>query len=303
MVLQEARRKVFLRRTSPATSLPSFFVVGPPRTGTTWLHGILKQSANLPSPTKETRFFDHHFQRGLSWYLAHFSARTTGVTGEVAPTYFYSEIARQRIARMVPSAKVICIFRNPVERILSLYRLKRAYGLLPSSFELALLNDPELVESGRYATHFKAWRQGFGKGQVLGLVYDDMRREPQTFVNTITEFVRIPPITLDAFALRPSHESEGLTHPRSYFVTRAAHGLADWCKTQRMDQVLAVIKRRNLLRSLLRGGRKFEPASPELIKRLYALFRSEVEELEIILDREFPTWKPKHLEAEFSVPA
>jgi hypothetical protein len=51
--------------------LPSFFILGPPRTGTTWLHEVLRNHAELPSPTKETRFFDVHFHRGLDWYRAH----------------------------------------------------------------------------------------------------------------------------------------------------------------------------------------------------------------------------------------
>jgi hypothetical protein len=47
--------------------------------------------------------------------------------GEVAPTYFASNEARERLANTIPDAKIVCIFRNPVDRILSLYRLKRAY--------------------------------------------------------------------------------------------------------------------------------------------------------------------------------
>src|SRR5690242_2150942 len=69
--------------------LPSFFVIGPPRTGTSWLHGILTAHAVLPFPTKETRFFDVHFQRGLAWYMAHFPSSTDSrPIAEIAPTYF-----------------------------------------------------------------------------------------------------------------------------------------------------------------------------------------------------------------------
>jgi len=48
--------------------LPSFCLIGPPRTGTSWLHGILAQPVLLPNPTKETRFFDIHFRRGMQGY-------------------------------------------------------------------------------------------------------------------------------------------------------------------------------------------------------------------------------------------
>jgi Sulfotransferase domain len=281
---------------SRTSTLPSFFIVGPPRTGTTWLHEILRQRVNLPTPTKETRFFDQHFHRGLGWYLAHFpgSCKKREI-GEVAPTYFASEEARERIARLVPIAKVICIFRNPVERVLSLYKVKRAYGMLPWNLEEAVVNDPELIESGRYASHFNAWRAALSKDQVLGVVYEDVRRDPQAYVNTITDFIGVPRIPLSPGDIGRTHESDGLTHPRSYFLTRAAHELAEWFKAERMDRILAAIKRRIFLKALLRSGRKFEPASPEFIAKLYELFRSEIDELEIILDRDLSAWKASAL--------
>jgi len=144
-------------------SLPSFFVIGPPRTGSTWLYEALNHHTLLPKLTKETRFFDTHFHRGFNWYRAHYPRANNGrIIGEVAPTYFASAEARERIARAVPQARVVCVFRDPVERILSLYRLKCAYGLIRWNFEQAILNDPELLESGRYATNLKAWRQTLG---------------------------------------------------------------------------------------------------------------------------------------------
>lgn len=98
--------------------LPSFLVVGPPRTGSSWLHEVLRLHTLLPSPSKETRFFDTHFQRGVKWYLAHYeSAVGEPRMGEVAPTYFASASARERIALTIPRAKIVCVFRNPVDRI------------------------------------------------------------------------------------------------------------------------------------------------------------------------------------------
>src|SRR5437868_64688 len=119
--------------------LPSFFVIGPPRTGSSWLHHVLKPHTLLPGSAKETRFFDNNFQHGLKWYVAHYQKTSEGRRiGEVAPTYFASALARERMAQIVPAAKIVCVFRNPVERIVSLYRLKRAYGLIPWTFEAAM---------------------------------------------------------------------------------------------------------------------------------------------------------------------
>src|SRR3984885_4208547 len=160
--------------------LPSFFVIGPPRTGTSWLHNVLRQRAWLSDPTKETRFFDRHFDRGLEWYRSHYRQADSGRRiGEVAPTSFASPEARMRIARLMPQAKIVCTFRNPVDRVLSLYRLKRAYGLIPWNLEEALQRDPELMESSRYAAHLKDWQKTFGSSQVLATTHDDMQTDPQ----------------------------------------------------------------------------------------------------------------------------
>jgi len=82
--------------------------------------------------------------------------------GEVAPTYFAPREAPRRIKELVPNAKIVCIFRHPVERILSLYRVKRAYGIIPWSFEEAILRVPELTETSKYATYLKSWQHEFG---------------------------------------------------------------------------------------------------------------------------------------------
>jgi hypothetical protein len=69
-----------------ALCMPSFFVIGPPRTGTSWLHEVLNQHTVLPSLSKETRFFDSHCRRGFHWYSSHFRHRCTGQpVGEITP--------------------------------------------------------------------------------------------------------------------------------------------------------------------------------------------------------------------------
>jgi hypothetical protein len=275
-----------------ADFLPSFFVVGPPRTGTSWLHDILRGQAVLPSPTKETRFFDTHFHRGIDWYRAHYPAKINSQTvGEIAPTYFASDKARQRIAQLLPEARVVCIFRDPVERILSLYRVKRAYGLIPSSFEHAVVHDPEFMETSRYTANLRAWQNTLGRDQVMVTLYDDLQTDPQTYLDSIVDFIGIPRFTLTAAQNHSVHGSDSLTHPRNYARTRNATRMADWLKAQRLDKLVAAVRESPLRKLFLGGGRPFAEPSPELTARLYELFRPEVEELEKILQRDLSTWK------------
>ena len=200
-------------------------------------------------------------------------------------------LARERIAKLIPDAKVVCVFRNPVDRVMSLYRLKRAYGMFPWTFEQAMLKDPELLESGRYATHLKAWFNTLGKKQVLVTVYEDLKHNPQGYLNTLTDFLGIARISLSGSQLRFINASEGLTQPRNYFLTRAANGMADWFKAVRLDRLLAASKRKYFLRFLLRSGSSFDALSSDHADALYELFRPEIEELEGMLNRDFSEWK------------
>lgn len=272
--------------------LPSFIVVGPPRTGTTWLHDVLSSHANLPTPTKETRFFDIHFHRGVGWYHSHFLACQCGrPMGEVAPTYFASSDARKRIAATIPQAKLVFVFRNPIQRVISLYRIKRAYGILPWSFEEALNNDPELISSGMYSTHLAEWQRAFPAKQMLITIYEDMRNDPQLFVERVANFVGIRDVALQDAQLRIVHSSERLTEPRWFLATRTATAFADWCKARRLDNIVASVRESSVIKLFLGGGTPFPEVSPAAVRKLSEVFRPEVEHLEALLGRDLPSWR------------
>jgi hypothetical protein len=273
-------------------ALPSFVIVGPPRTGTTWLHTVLSECAWLSHPTKETRFFDKHFERGLNWYGSHYRKGANGrAIGEIAPTYFASPEARERIARLIPQAKIVCTFRNPVERVVSHYRLKRAYGLIPWSFEDALTRDRELMESSRYASHLKKWQNTFPDSQILVTVHDDMQADPQSYLNRLVDFVGAPRLKLRAAHKRRVLTAEGMTEPRNYRWTRGALLLADWSKAQRLGGIVDAAKRLGAVRFFVGGGPSFPELPPSLLVKIRELFRSEVEELEVMLNRDLSAWK------------
>jgi hypothetical protein len=273
-------------------SLPAFFIVGPPRTGTSWLHEILKGRVALPATAKETRFFDVHYYRGTAWYMAHYPRSQHRRVGEVAPTYFASPEARSRIRELIPHAKIVCIFRDPVERLVSLYRLKRAYGWIPWSFEQALLCDPELTESNRYATHLRGWQQDFGVDHVLPTFFEDLRDQPQAYVNKLADFIGIPRFTLTAADCRGIHSSDAMTLPRNYTRTRTARLMVEWLQARSFGRLVAAARNSPLRKLFLGGGPAFADLPSELTLTLFELFRREVDELEVMVQRDLSAWKP-----------
>jgi hypothetical protein len=273
--------------------LPDFIAVGPPRTGSTWLHEVLAAHADLPRYNKETRFFDSHFDRGLKWYAAHFDRSSSLRRGEVCPTYFSSAPARDRIAKLIPAARIICTFRDPAARAFSLYRIKRAYAAVNLTFEEALERDPELMESGRYAYHLTEWQRIFGRSQVLATIYEDLAQRPQAFLDSIADFVGIARFELDNHQSERVNSSDTATDPPNFHVTRLASAIAEWLKAHHWGKTVARAKRSPLGRVVLGGAASIPSPDPATQKRLRELFLPEVEALEELLNRDLAAWKPR----------
>lgn len=272
--------------------MPSFIVAGPPRTGTTWLHEVLRHHTILPAPTKETRFFDLHFSRGVKWYLGHFPVSDDHrPVGEVAPTYFASEPARANIAATLPGVKLIFIFRDPVQRVISLYRLKRAYGMYTWSLEDALERDPELIVSSQYATHLRGWQQLFPSEQISINFFEDLNSNPGLFVHRLSDFLGVPRFELDDSQLRQVHSTAALGQPRSYLATRIALATGDWCKAHGFDTIVSAVRDSAVFRFLIGSGAPFPKTNTGTIGAVYSLLSREIEEMEDILHRDLSSWK------------
>lgn len=272
--------------------LPSFLIIGPPRTGTTWLHEVLSSRVRLPEPTKETRFFDRHFDRGIDWYLRKFpEARDDRPVGEVAPTYFASPAARDRIAQLLPHAKLVIIFRHPVQRLVSMYRMKRAYGIIGWSLDEALERDPEMIASSQYATHLREWQNQFGADQIRISLYEELSADPQCFIDGVTQHIGVPHFTLEKQQLQQVFSAGRMTAPKSQLATRAATSMADWCKARRFDSVVAGVRNSSLLKLFIGGGAPFPDVPSHTLARITDLVTPEIEALEGILNTDLTAWK------------
>ncbi len=278
-------------RISDSADHFSFVAVGPPRTGTSWLHDVLSGRASLPKHNKETRFFDEHFELGMNWYSAHFNVSSTLPRGEICPTYFSSEAARRNLQTFAPQCRIICTFRDPVARVFSLYKLKRAYAKVRWSFEEALFRDKELLESSRYAHYLTAWRSAFGKEGVLVMFHEDLVSNPQGYVDTVADFIGIPRFALSTGNLRYVHSSQELVNPRSFVLTRMGDGAAEWLKTRHRGRFVSLLKGSRVGEFFLGGGDPIPRPRPDTNRMLRERFYGEVEALESLVGRDLSAWK------------
>src|SRR4051812_9293771 len=119
--------------------LPTFVVVGAMRSGTTALVRYLGAHPRVYVGRKEVHFFDRHFDKGIDWYKSQFDA-PSGVlaVGEGTPRYMFDPVAVQRMARVLPDAKLVVTIREPVARAYSHYLKNVARGVEKLAFDAAV---------------------------------------------------------------------------------------------------------------------------------------------------------------------
>jgi hypothetical protein len=273
--------------------LPRIFFVGPPRTATTWLHSVLQDRMNLPR-TKETVFYDRRYGLGFGWYLAHFDHRADHLPkAEIAPTYFFSNLARRRILASAGRVKIVVTLRDPADRLYSLYRLRYSNGDFGWSLEDACEHDEEFSTATESSLHLAAWQDCFGAANVLTLLYEDLIADPQAFVDTVCRFADLPLFERKTQQCARLNSSTPAAMPRNRAWTRMGVRVGNWIYAREWERALALIRKLKLRRLFLEGGRAFPGMDPEGEQRLRRMLLPDIERLESMLGRDLSMWKPR----------
>lgn len=172
--------------------LPNFLIIGAERCGTTWVHRCLDEHPEVFVPkAKELHFFNYDFDKGREFYESYFAdAAGYRMVGEISPGYLYKMEVAEHIAEYVPDAKLIVIFRDPVERAFSAYNFfkERYKGM---TFEEALDNYSTLLERGLYYQQVMHYLKYFSHDQFLFLLFDDLTNSNRDFIRRIYRFLEV----------------------------------------------------------------------------------------------------------------
>jgi LPS sulfotransferase NodH len=272
--------------------LPSFIVVGAARTGTTWLNRVLTNRVGLPRGTKETDFFIKRYHMGLSWYASHFRRCAADVPiGEICPTYFDSALARERIALHIPACKIVIVLRDPVARLYSLYKLLRMYAWTKVGFEEAILKNRQMLDSSRYAYHVRQWQERFGAANVLVMIHDDLRSDPQAFVDRICEFIGLKSFALHKSELANNTVNDIPRAPWSRRLARDSRNVLYWLNSHRFYRLTNLWRRSQFWWFCFGSGEAYPRLTPAQETRLRRRLTGEVDRLEKLLGRDLPAWK------------
>lgn len=217
---------LYFHLTAPFRILPSFFIAGVQKGGTTSLSNYLQQHPQIiPAQRKDIFYFNNplHHAKGISWYKAHFALKTykwlydkrngvDAITFDSTPNYFEAPHAAEQIHRDFRDAKIILLLRNPVDRAWSSYQMAKRFGFEELSFEEALALEEKRLTSeekkteknqhhnyvfqrlsykkrGIYIHYIKKWVELYPSKNLLILKSEDLFEKPQEIYDRTTDFL------------------------------------------------------------------------------------------------------------------
>ena len=206
------------RATSSARPLPNFLILGAQKAGTTALYAYLREHPSIAGPPwKEVSFFDRHYARGAGWYRGNFpnrlylrrlQARTGAVplVGEASPSYLFHPAGPERVASLVPEARLVALVRNPIDRALSHYHHVVALGRESLSFDDALAAEEsrmqgelQKMDDPRYFS-YAWWNYTYAsRGLYAEQLERWLERFPRETYGRVLAFLGAPPHALASF--------------------------------------------------------------------------------------------------------
>lgn len=296
------------------TITPNFFIVGAPKAGTTTVYDYLNLHPEVyMSPIKEPHFFskdidqsdfinpykkqvslnvENYFNqdRLKEKHIAHFSklddylklfknSKGKKIVGEASTGYLFSQIAAKEIKKHNPSAKIIIILRDPLERILSHYyadvsggfqkeqnvikTIKSDYDAKTKGWGITNL----YIELSQYKEQVERYFKVFNPNQIQILDFEELQINPQLFFEKITNFLAINPLIIDNKLV------SNQTHmPKNRIVTYLHHFYQKNLKDTKINSIINQEKLKSIL------FKKPNKISLELLKNEFGnLLKSEIE--------------------------
>ena len=296
---------------------PNFFIVGAPKCGTTALYEYLRPHPNIfMSRIKEP----HYFAKDLGTYpriktpeeYAAIFAESTAqhlCVGEASVYYLRSEVAIPRIREYNPDARLVAMYRNPVDMVHSFHsqllyvaeenvpdfetawrlqeRRARGLDLPPRSRGAFLLQYAEL---GRFGTQTQRLLSVFPHQQVKLILFDDFAASPQRIYDEMIAFLGIPHDGRSTFPRINESKRARLSWLKNLArkppapLRRAVQGLKQAVGAEGLSAVKGRLVRMNTVKEQRR------PLTPEFRAELVAVFREEVALLGRLLDRDLSHW-------------
>lgn len=186
---------------------PHYIIVGCMKSGTTSLVHHFSNHEEIHIPKKELHFFDRddNFSKGENWYknqLFEGLTKDVKVIGEKTATYSYHDLSPERIQKLYPDAKIIWVFRNPIDRSYSNYLHAFKGGEDIVDFEFAIKNEKERSKKKKYLSYtdrslyykqVNKFLEYFPKEQMFFTLFEDLiqKDNPNHILYDVFDFLEV----------------------------------------------------------------------------------------------------------------
>lgn len=153
------------------------------------------------------------WDRGLEWYESQFEFAKA--IGEASPRYTMHPAfpgVPQRIAQMIPNAKLVYVIRHPVKRAISHYAHRVRAKQETRPIETVLRNDPWYLDTSRYAYQIEQYLKCFPEAQLLIVIAERLHANREQTMAQVFEFIGVDPNWRDP-ALNIEHNVSGPVGP------------------------------------------------------------------------------------------
>lgn len=296
---------------------PNFFIVGAPKCGTTALYHYLRPHPNIYLPRlKEPHFFakdlgNYPTIKTLEDYTKLFAASTKEHLriGEASVYYLRSSVAIPNIYEFCPGARIIAMFRNPVDMVYALHSQLLYWSLeTVGDFEVAwrlqerrsqgvdlppAIGSPLLVQYaqvGQFGTQVQRLLSVFPREQVKLVLYDDFAASPQEVYDEVIDFLGVPHDKRTEFPRINENKRARMAWLRDFYrrPPRPLRNAFRSLKRAVGHEGVVAVKKKIVELNTVKERRP--TLSPRFRAELVETFRDEVALLSKILNRDLSHW-------------
>ena len=289
------------QRSGPNTPIrykPDFIIIGAQKAGTTSLHYYLSCHPEIGmSSTKELKFFvrEMNWTRGWAWYQDQFPAQGR-IFGEASPQYTQFpnfEGVPRRIHQHLPEVKLIYVLRDPIERTISHYLQRVSEFAEERPFEKILelpLNQNNYLNTSRYYFQLEQYLPYFAGEQFYFTTLERLKTDQRGVLRELFQFLDVDADFYDeqqfSRVLNDSRIKKQKGWVGRLIYPRAVRNLV------RKPFVPHLVKR-TLKRLVILTGKPLQPPriTREMLDRMAALFREDVQRMSRFTGLTFSEWK------------
>jgi hypothetical protein len=304
--------------TRASVHQPDFLIIGAQRGASTWLNAAMRAHPQIFTSRFEVQFFEDPYYDGDASLLDEFAAEAGHrIWGFKRPELLARPECPPRMAEHAPDAKLLAMLREPIARTVSCYYLfvKTLYlphlplneglrNLLAGKYSDEYPWGDEVLTASDYATSLHRHLEYYERRKLFVRLDVDLKDDAGAVLRDAYDFVgvdpHVKPVVLDRRSNAGVFNATRMSFHRAaaramyYRDTESNHMLA------RMNPLsVAVVRAAHLTdRSVLQRMLPDRPEKlePDVKSALVERFRSEIDELETLLDRPLDRWRQSQLD-------